>query len=76
MEAVDIRSFLPHHSPLFVLLIFLFLFLVPVVKLLRRTGHHPLWSLLAVFPGLNILAFWFFAFKAWPTDKKFTNTAD
>jgi len=34
---VDLRS-LPRHFGLFVLLVFLFLLLVPIVKLLRRTG--------------------------------------
>jgi hypothetical protein len=52
------------------LIIFLFLLLLPVIKLLRRTGHNPLWCLLAIFPGLNAIAFWIFAFKPWPTDKK------
>jgi hypothetical protein len=51
------------------LAVWLFLFLVPVVKLLRRTGHNPLWSLFAIFPGVNLIAFWLFAFKPWPTDK-------
>jgi hypothetical protein len=49
------------------------LVLVPVVRLLRRTGHHAAWCLLAVFPVLNLIAFWFFAFKPWPTDKKAAN---
>lgn len=31
---------------------------------------HPLWCLLAIFPALNLLAFWFFTFKQWPTGKK------
>jgi hypothetical protein len=50
------------------LAIFLFLLLVPVIKLLRRTGHNPLWCLFAMFPGFNVIAFWIFAFKPWPTD--------
>jgi hypothetical protein len=58
------RYFLPG------LLTFLFLVLVPLVKLLRRTGHNPAWCLFAIFPGLNLIAFWHFAFKPWPTDKK------
>jgi hypothetical protein len=49
--------------------IFLFLFLVPVIKLLLRTGHNAFWCLLALFPGLNVIAFWVFAFKRWPTVK-------
>jgi hypothetical protein len=65
----DIRSLFPHHVVM-LLGVFLFLILVPVVKLLRRTGHHPVWCLLTIFPGLNLLAFWFFAFKPWPTDAK------
>jgi hypothetical protein len=70
MEAVEIRSFYPFTHPLIVTLVFLFVLLVPVVKLLRRTGHQPVWCLFALFPGLNIIAFWFFAFKPWPADIK------
>ena len=67
----DIRSLM--SFPLLAmstLVIFLFLLLVPVIKLLCRTGHNPLWCLFATFPGLNVIAFWIFAFKPWPTDKK------
>jgi hypothetical protein len=66
MTAVDLRSF--PAIALTGLLLFLFLLLVPLAKLLRRTGHHPFWSLFAIFPGLNLIAFWFFAFKPWPID--------
>lgn len=72
MEAVDIRSLFTYPVVMMMLGVSLFLFLVPVIKLLRRTGHHPLWSLFAIFPGLNLIALWLFAFKQWPTDK-FTN---
>ena len=74
MESWDLRSFYPYTRPVVVLLVSLFLLLVPVAKLLRRTGHHPVWCLFAILPGLNLLAFWFFAFKPWPTDKKSSNT--
>ena len=63
----DLRSF-----PLYFLvvsLVFLFLLLVPVVQLLRRTGHSPVWCILSVLPVLNLGALWLFAFKPWPTDK-------
>jgi hypothetical protein len=66
----DIRSFFPYTRPVIVLLVSVFLLLVPVVKLLRRTGHHPLWCLFAIFPALNLIAFWYFAYKPWPTDKE------
>ena len=62
----DLRSF-PLYF-LVALLVSLFLLLVPVVQLLRRTGRHPLWCILSVF--LNLGALWLFAFKPWPTDKK------
>jgi hypothetical protein len=65
----DLRSLYYFARPIFDLFIFAFLCLIPVVKLLRRTGHHPIWSGLAIFPILNLGALWFFAFKPWPTDK-------
>jgi hypothetical protein len=65
----DLRSlFHPHISV--VLFVFLFFVVVPVTQILRRTGHNPVWCLLALVPGLNFLAFWFLAFKPWPTEKK------
>jgi len=70
----DIRSMYPlgeiFAHPLLFLVVFLFLFLPPAAKILRRTGHNPLWCVFALFPVLNLGAFWFFAFKSWPTDKK------
>jgi hypothetical protein len=40
--------------------VFLFLLFVPVVKLLRRTGHSAAWSLLSIVPG-----------AAWTTRQRF-----
>ncbi|HTF24966.1 MAG TPA: hypothetical protein VK937_13785 [Candidatus Limnocylindria bacterium] len=73
-ESWDIRSIQPvgeiFAHPLVFLVVFLFLFLPPAGRILRRTGHNPLWGVFALFPVLNLGAFWFFAFKSWPTDKK------
>ena len=76
-EAVqwDLRSLFYVH-PSIVLFVFLFFVVVPVVQILRRTGHNLVWCLLALVPGLNFLAFWFLAFKPWPTDKKPATTAN
>jgi hypothetical protein len=71
----DLRSLFYVH-PSIVLFVFLFFVVVPVVQILRRTGHNPVWCLLALVPGLNFLAFWFLAFKPWPTDKKPATTAN
>ena len=65
----DLRS-LSYIHLCAVLFVFLFLVLVPAVQLLRRTGHHPAWCILAILPVLNLGALWLFAFKPWPTDKK------
>ena len=68
-EALDIRSLFTLSIVITILVISIFLLSVPVIKVLRRTGHHPVWSLFAILPGLNLIALWLFAFKPWPTDK-------
>ena len=77
VQSWDLRSMHPlgeiFAHPLLFLVVFLFLFLPPAGRILRRTGHNPLWCALALFPVLNLGAFWFFAFKSWPTDNKLTN---
>jgi hypothetical protein len=46
----DLRSlFYVYHSV--VLFVFLFVVVVPVVQILRRTGHNPVWCLLALTPA-------------------------
>ena len=70
----DIRSLLTYPSLIVSTLGVLFVFLIPIIKLLRRTGHSALWCLFAFFPGVNLIAFWIFAFKPWPTDTKPSNT--
>jgi hypothetical protein len=64
------------RSPFYCFVRFLFFVVVPVVQILRLTGHNPVWCLLALVPGLNFLAFWFLAFKPWPKDKKPATTAN
>lgn len=68
----DLRSLFFVH-PSVVLFVFFFFVVVPVTQILRRTGHNPVWCLLALVPGLNFLAFWFLAFKPWPTEQKSGN---
>jgi hypothetical protein len=66
-QSWDLRSLYP--SPILFVIVFLFLSLIPAGIILRRTGHNPLWCVLALFPVLNLGALWFFAIKSWPTDK-------
>lgn len=68
----DVRSFFSFF-PFAILSASLVLLLIPVIQLLRRTGHHPIWCLLAIVPGLNVIALWIFAFKSWPTDREQDN---
>ncbi|HXP12760.1 MAG TPA: hypothetical protein VN795_03800 [Stellaceae bacterium] len=49
-----------------VALAILAIFLVPGVRILRRTGHSGWWVLLWFVPLVNILALWIFAFVHWP----------
>ncbi len=65
-QSWDLRSF---PLPIVFLAVFLFLSIFPAVRILQRTGHNPVWCVLAIFPVVNLLAFWFLAFKSWPTDK-------
>lgn len=53
MEAVDIRLLLTLPIVMTILVVSIFLLLVPVIRVLRRTGYHPLWGLFAIFPGLT-----------------------
>jgi hypothetical protein len=77
VQTWDLRSLHPFGEifahPFLFLIVFFFLFLPAAGRILRRTGHDPLWCVLALFPVLNLGAFWFFAFKSWPTDNKPTN---
>ena len=44
--------------------------IVPMWKLLKRTGHSPWMSLFALLPIVNIVLLYVFAFKSWPSEEK------
>ena len=47
------------------------LFLPPVVRILKRTGHSPWWCLIAWIPLANFIGLWILAYIPWPAvDKK------
>ncbi len=54
------------------IVILLVTFLIPIARILRRTGHSPLWCLLWFVPLANVIALWVFAFKPWPVDTRAT----
>jgi hypothetical protein len=44
--------------------------LVPLWKIVKRTGMNPVLSLLWLVPGANIVFLWVFAFAEWPALKR------
>ncbi len=40
--------------------------LYPVGRILGRLGLSPFWSVLALFPFLNLVGLWILAFAEWP----------
>lgn len=53
-------------SPLVMMLILMALFLVPVWRILKRTGHSGWWSLIIFIPLVNLIGFWLLAYVKWP----------
>ena len=51
---------------LIAVLVVLFVFLFPVVKILHKAGYSGWWVLLWFVPIGNIVALWIFAFADWP----------
>lgn len=50
------------------MLFWLLVIIVPIVKVLKRTGHSRAWAILFAVPLVNVIALWVFAFKRWPID--------
>jgi hypothetical protein len=58
-------------NPLVMLVFVLVIVVFPVWRIISRTGHSGLWSLLMFIPLVNIVALWIFAFAGWPAiDRK------
>jgi hypothetical protein len=45
------------------------IWIVPVWRIVSRTGYSGAWSLLGFVPILNIILLWVFAFSKWPADR-------
>jgi uncharacterized membrane protein YhaH (DUF805 family) len=46
------------------------LFLPPVARILRRTGHSSWWCLIAWLPFVNLIGLWILAYARWPAVDK------
>lgn len=53
-----------------VVLIYLVVIGLPVSIILRRAGYSRAWAILAIFPLINVIGLWVFAFSKWPAIDK------
>jgi hypothetical protein len=51
---------------IFMPLLVLMVFGIPIVQILRRAGHSGWWAIIAFVPLLNLIGLWVFAFARWP----------
>jgi hypothetical protein len=42
------------------------LYIVAIWRILKRVGHNPMWSLIALLPGGKLIGLYIFAFTKWP----------
>lgn len=40
----------------------------PLWRIVSKAGFHGAWSLLALLPLVNFVAYWIFALKKWPVE--------
>ena len=57
-------SFSPVHW--IIVLLAVALYVIPAVKIVRKAGYSGWWCLLMLIPGVNVVAYWVFAFAKWP----------
>ncbi len=51
-------------------LLILMTYIIPVSRILRRTGHSGWWCLLTFIPLVNLIALWLFAYIRWPAERQ------
>jgi uncharacterized membrane protein YhaH (DUF805 family) len=49
-----------------IIILIVFLYLFPVVKILHKAGYSGWWCILAFIPLVNLVMIWVFAFASWP----------
>ena len=50
-----------------VVILILFIYLFPAIKILQKAGYSGWWVLVGFVPLLNIIMLWVFAFASWPS---------
>jgi len=56
------------HALFFIIMLALVLY--PAGRILRRLGLSPLWSVLTLFPFINLIFLWILAFARWPLEER------
>jgi hypothetical protein len=59
---------------LFVITLLSFIYVIPLWRILKRTGFHPAFSFLAIIPVVKLVALYYFAFSEWPNESKLNKT--
>lgn len=54
---------------LMVLIVTWAVILVPIVKILNKSGFSGWWSIISLIPFVNIIGLWVFALSKWPNSK-------
>jgi membrane associated rhomboid family serine protease len=53
-----------------IVIVFLIALGVPIARIIGRTGHNRLWTILFFIPLLNVIGLWVFAYSQWPAVDK------
>jgi hypothetical protein len=53
-----------------IVIVVLFLYLFPAVRIVQKAGYSGWWCLLLVIPIVNVIMFWVFALARWPNLKE------
>ena len=48
------------------ILFYMLLIAFPISIILRRAGFSRAWAILSIFPLVNVIGLWIFAFSKWP----------
>ena len=49
-----------------IVIVFVFVYLFPAIKIVRKAGYSGWWCILLLFPIVNLIMLWIFAFARWP----------
>ena len=63
-RGVDMGSFSIWHW--LIVIVFILVVAVPCAKILNKAGRSRWWLILALFPYINLIALWVFAYTRWP----------